>query len=223
MLLFLTVPPDSLQDIARQGISGPVKLTTTYEGPAHEKGVVLVVNPLKLPDELVWYAQPVYEVPRVPAKAIENVDFTHDTRRIIAGGGYVLRRNAAGLDVLMIYRKGMWDLPKGKLDPGETIEDCAMREVREEVGIGKLHLGEPLGATVHGYERKNAYWVKTTYWYAMETPEETFQPQAAEQIEAVSWMPWAEAVDKIGYEIFRRHMVHIEPRIKNAGAMPTAS
>lgn len=210
MLLFYTTSPNTLDEIARQGIRGPVRLTTSFETATDEDGVVLVVNPLKLPEEIVWYAHAEYRVGEVPAAAIENLNPRLETIPIAAAGGYVVREGKTGIEVLMIFRKGVWDLPKGKLDPGESIEECALREVREEVGIRALTLGASLGETVHGYERKGAYWVKTTHWYAMTTPEVSFKPQEAEQIEAVVWMPWAEAVEKIGYEIFRRHMKHVE-------------
>lgn len=215
MLLFYTSSPDTLDEISRQGIRRPVRLITSFKTALDEGGVVLVVNPLKLMEEIVWYERSEYQVEGVPPAAIENLNPHLETIPIAAGGGYVIRDGRAGIEVLMIFRKGVWDLPKGKLDAGESIEQCALREVREEVGIRYLTLGVSLGETVHGYERKGAYWVKTTHWYAMTTPEESFKPQAEEQIEAVAWMPWAEAVEKIGYEIFRRHMKHVECRLQN--------
>jgi 8-oxo-dGTP pyrophosphatase MutT (NUDIX family) len=51
---------------------------------------------------------------------------------IKAGGGIVVNEQN---EVLLIYRRGKWDLPKGKLDDGETIEECALREVKEETGL----------------------------------------------------------------------------------------
>ena len=51
-----------------------------------------------------------------------------------------------------MFRRGKWDLPKGKLDPGETLEACALREVREETGVGQLELIKFLLVTEHEYE-----------------------------------------------------------------------
>ncbi len=56
---------------------------------------------------------------------------------VTAAGGLV--ENEKG-EVLLIFRRGKWDLPKGKLDPGETIEQCAVREVEEETGLKNIEL-----------------------------------------------------------------------------------
>jgi len=107
---------------------------------------------------------------------------------IIAAGGIVMNPNQ---EILWIFRRGFWDLPKGKLDPNETIEACAVREVMEETGISHLVLGELILKTTHQYHDKylNEEVEKTTYWYAMTT--DTFQdgkPQTEEDIEAIAWV-----------------------------------
>ena len=89
---------------------------------------------------------------------------------IDAGGGVVL--NEAGA-VLMIYRRGKWDLPKGKRDEGEDIADCALREVSEETGLKKLKLAEKICDTYHIYSQNKQNLLKRTTWYKMEgTAEE---------------------------------------------------
>jgi len=130
---------------------------------------------------------------------------------LTAAGGYVVREGAAGPEVLLIFRRGAWDLPKGKLDPGETVEACALREVREEVGIGELRVLAPAGATVHGYPEGGRYLVKTTHWFFMRTPERDFTPEEREGIEQVAWVLWAEARRRLGYESLRRHMATLRP------------
>jgi 8-oxo-dGTP pyrophosphatase MutT (NUDIX family) len=107
---------------------------------------------------------------------------------IIAAGGIVMNPNQ---EILWIFRRGFWDLPKGKLDPNETIEACAVREVMEETGISHLILGELILKTRHQYQDKylNEEVEKTTYWYAMTT--DTIQdgkPQTEEDIEAIAWV-----------------------------------
>jgi 8-oxo-dGTP pyrophosphatase MutT (NUDIX family) len=107
---------------------------------------------------------------------------------IIAAGGIVMNPNQ---EILWIFRRGFWDLPKGKLDPNETIEACAVREVMEETGISHLVLGELILKTRHQYQDKylNEEVEKTTYWYAMTT--DTLQdgkPQTEEDIEAIAWV-----------------------------------
>lgn len=106
---------------------------------------------------------------------------------IDAGGGVVL--NESG-HVLMIYRRGKWDLPKGKCDEGEDIADCALREVSEETGLKKLKLGEKICDTYHVYSQNRQNLLKCTAWYRMKgTIKEDLVPQAEENIQDVRWIP----------------------------------
>ena len=77
-----------------------------------------------------------------------------------AGGGLV--RNGEG-KYLFMKRRGVWDLPKGKLDPGETIETCAVREVREETGLQDVRLDGPLLVTYHTYDENGKHILKETH------------------------------------------------------------
>ena len=108
---------------------------------------------------------------------------------IIAAGGLV--RNSKD-EILLIYRRGFWDLPKGKLDAGESIPDCAIREVQEETGLKSIELGPFICTTTHAYYDK---WLskeveKHTHWYAMQSlANETLVPQTEEDIEKIEWVP----------------------------------
>ncbi len=97
-----------------------------------------------------------------------------------------------------MYRLGHWDLPKGKLETGENIEECALREVEEECGLSGLKLGGKLTETVHEYEQNGERYVKTTHWYAMEVEGcPALTPQTEEGIEWVRWVAepeWREAL-----------------------------
>ncbi len=147
----------------------------------------------------------------VPPEHIPNLDPYLPAARVTAAGGLVVRHEADEPLLLLIFRRGAWDLPKGKLDPGETIEECALREVQEEVGIETLRIVEAAGTTVHGYPEKGRYLVKTTWWYVMETPERDFTPEEREGIEAVEWVPWREAVKRLGYESLRAFVGSLVP------------
>lgn len=106
--------------------------------------------------------------------------------RIIAAGGIV--QNEKG-EILLQLRKGKWDLPKGKLDNGESIEDCAIREVEEETGLKNIHLGELIGTTLHNYNEKGKEIEKETFWYDMRvTGEQTLVPQLEEGIHDLKWV-----------------------------------
>jgi 8-oxo-dGTP pyrophosphatase MutT (NUDIX family) len=105
---------------------------------------------------------------------------------IQAGGGVV--RNAAG-QFLFIFRRGKWDLPKGKLDEGETIEQCALREVAEECGIGGLVPGPLLTITYHTYNDAGKPILKETYWYTMDYRGDAAPvPQTEEDISEIRWV-----------------------------------
>jgi len=102
-----------------------------------------------------------------------------------AAGGKVLSNNK----VLFIYRFDKWDLPKGKLEKGETIKECALREVEEECGIDKLKIENKLETTYHIFERKNKIILKKTYWFLMKTDfSGKLIPQTEEGIEKVVFM-----------------------------------
>ena len=107
---------------------------------------------------------------------------------IIAAGGIVVNPNK---EMLWIFRRGFWDLPKGKLDPNETIEACALREVMEETGVSNLVLGDLIMTTTHLYHDKyvNTEVEKITYWYKMTTDQlQDGIPQTEEEIEAIAWV-----------------------------------
>jgi 8-oxo-dGTP pyrophosphatase MutT (NUDIX family) len=107
------------------------------------------------------------------------------SKKIIAAGGLVTNNKN---ELLMIFRRGRWDLPKGKLDEGETIEACALREVREETGIGDLELENLVGITYHEYfeKRLNEDITKETHWFAMHVNgEPKLNPQKEEDIEYI--------------------------------------
>jgi 8-oxo-dGTP pyrophosphatase MutT (NUDIX family) len=113
--------------------------------------------------------------------------------QIIAAGGLVT--NPKG-EILWIYRRGFWDLPKGKLDDGETIQTCAVREVQEETGLQNIQLHGMLCFTNHTYfdTYLNEEVVKRTYWFQMSIPnEQEGIPQSTEDIEKIEWHSLAKA------------------------------
>lgn len=104
---------------------------------------------------------------------------------IAAGGGLVKNHENK---LLVIYRRGKWDLPKGKLDDGEFIEDCALREVSEECGVKHLQIESFFQKTYHIYKLKNNYVLKETFWYKMFCGDNSeLIPQKNEGIELCKW------------------------------------
>lgn len=105
---------------------------------------------------------------------------------VIAGGGKVY--NSIG-KVLFIYRNDKWDLPKGKVESGESIELGAIREVEEETGVKGLRITRPLETTYHIFKRNGRYKIKITYWYEMQTSfDGKLVPEKNEGITKVKWL-----------------------------------
>jgi 8-oxo-dGTP pyrophosphatase MutT (NUDIX family) len=116
---------------------------------------------------------------------------------IKAAGGLVLNEKQ---EILMIFRRGKWDLPKGKLDDGETIEACAVREVKEETGLTKLDLGPLITITHHTYFDT---WLKEevmkeTHWFQMYADtNQSLIPQSSEDIETIEWVAPKNLAEKL--------------------------
>ena len=110
----------------------------------------------------------------------------HNYLEVNAAGGLVT--NGKG-EFLLIRRSGLWDLPKGHQDPGESLEDTAVREVEEETGLHGLKLGKFICTTDHCYQRDEKWYLKHTWWYAMSCPEQQeCTPQTEEDITEVRWV-----------------------------------
>ncbi len=103
---------------------------------------------------------------------------------IEAAGGFVENEEEKAL---IFYRRGSWDMPKGKIDKGETTEEAAIREVQEETGLQNLILGPLLVVTYHTYREKGKRILKKTYWYKMKTGDTVLIPQTEEGITEILW------------------------------------
>jgi len=149
----------------------------------------------------------------VPLGAIRNISPYALPLEVEAGGGVVTRIKDDRLQVLLIFRKGVWDLPKGKQDKGETVNECALREVREELGIKNLRMIKSLDVTVHVYSEDRRFKVKTTHWYQMATEETTFKPEKREGISKVKWVPWKDAEKMVGYKNLKKLLRRLKPNL----------
>lgn len=132
----------------------------------------------------------------------ENIDqiwseFQNLFRIIEAAGGLV--NNPDG-KMLFIKRLGKWDLPKGKMEKGESREESAVREIEEETGLKDVELVEFINTTYHIYiERNGEKILKCTHWFEMNfNGEDTSKPQIEEGITEVAW----KNTDQIKDEVF---------------------
>ncbi|HPB01929.1 MAG TPA: NUDIX domain-containing protein [Bacteroidales bacterium] len=114
------------------------------------------------------------------------ISFYTRMRIITAAGGTVVNENN---EVLFIFRRGRWDLPKGKIDNDETEEQAAIREVTEETGLQKISLGKRLPSTYHVYTIGKEWILKETHWFIMKASiDEKLLPQADEGITEIKWV-----------------------------------
>lgn len=104
---------------------------------------------------------------------------------LVAAGGLVKNRNGK---LLVIFRNGKWDLPKGKVEKNESCAEGALREVREETGLKKLQLISEFQRTHHTYIQNDKRILKQTVWYLMQAEDNTTVPQTEEGITQVEWI-----------------------------------
>lgn len=115
-------------------------------------------------------------------------DFYTHFVAIEAAGGIVFNPLQ---EVLLIKRLGKWDLPKGKMDSGETPEEAGLREVEEECGVNGLSIVQQLPTTYHCYKQHNHRFLKITYWYQMKIEQlQELIPQKEEHITEAIWQSW---------------------------------
>lgn len=137
----------------------------------------------------------------------ENIDeiwqeFQKLFRIIEAAGGLVIKPNG---EMLFIKRLGKWDLPKGKMEKGESREESAVREIEEETGLRDVELVQFINTTYHIYiERNGEKILKCTHWFEMNfNGEDTSKPQIEEGITEVAWKNIPQIKDEVFPSTFK--------------------
>jgi 8-oxo-dGTP pyrophosphatase MutT (NUDIX family) len=113
-------------------------------------------------------------------------------KKVSAAGGLVINQHD---ELLMIYKRSKWDLPKGHLDKNETFETCAIREIKEETGLENISVTRFIGVTEHEYYDSglHAEAVKEIHWFEIKADKnEPLHPQEEESIEWIRWVPKSE-------------------------------
>lgn len=171
-MVLATLPKEGFQPS-----SNPENLTTIYTGnPKSLLGYVDMLEKNNAFKQVTIYGKDGERLFR---------EFSSQFTLLEAAGGLVFNSEGHGL---FIYRLDTWDLPKGKIERGETPEVAAVREVQEETGLQQVELGEFLQMTYHTYRHlKKGRILKPTFWYRMTTAEQALTPQTEESIEKAEW------------------------------------
>ncbi|WP_115463249.1 NUDIX hydrolase [Winogradskyella aurantiaca] len=164
----------------------PIILTSNFEKETNHKTFLLrtvnIGKVIKLLNQTDLKAVHLYD------KDSENLlkRFLKLLPNTVAGGGKVF--NDAN-EILFIYRNDKWDLPKGRAEAKESIEETAIREVEEETGVEGLKISKPLQTTYHIFKRNGKHRIKVTYWFEMTTNYSgKLKPQIKEGITKVQWL-----------------------------------
>lgn len=203
------VPLYSYQEIIRQGeevLSARLKGDVYIENvtPRQIERIIALLEIKKLKD--------LTSITLAAEDYTFTTSFIKDQFKIIKASGGVVRKNDK---ILMIYRLGKWDLPKGKLKKKEDSLKGAKREVEEECSI-RVEVKEKLCSTWHSYIRKGKRLLKKTDWYIMYcTDDSNMQPQVEEFIDEVKWMSYKEvqkvvresyaSIREVSEEFYRLH------------------
>jgi len=125
-------------------------------------------------------------------------------KRAHSAGGVVFRRDHGGPSILLLrHESGKWMLPKGTIERGETPQEVALREVREETGISRVRVVADLGEERYFFfwRSEDAYYDKSVHYFLLEfLGGEEPAPQSEEGFVACEWVPFAEALHRITYK-----------------------
>ena len=143
-----------------------------------------IIKKLKIHDEVFLY---------YPDQKKLLKEFKEKLVTIKATGGIVTNKKN---QILFIFRKGKWDLPKGKMEKNESKKESALREVIEETGVKKLKIINFFSTTFHLIKVKREYFLKETHWYTMKTKYDgKLKPQKSEGIISAKWKTFDEALE----------------------------
>jgi 8-oxo-dGTP pyrophosphatase MutT (NUDIX family) len=185
----LTLASDSNETLSYQELPDAVQL---YYYGLH-KTLVNVIDSLEkspFPRQIILISNDVQQL---------FGDLSKLYRRIDAAGGLVRNKDA---ELLMIFRRKVWDLPKGKLDPGESFKQAAEREVIEETGLKSVKVENFLTSTFHTYRtRRRSRVLKYVEWYRMKTKHTSLDWEVEEDIEEARWID-PESILSGDYKIF---------------------
>ncbi|CAL2104383.1 NUDIX hydrolase [Tenacibaculum sp. 190130A14a] len=144
----------------------PIILTSSLK--KEEKYPVYIIKTVSISELIHKLKLGKYEGVYLYSNNLENDwnNFKKEFKVISAAGGLVLNDEN---EILFIYRGNKWDLPKGRIEKGESVKETAVREVEEECGISNISIVDFLLNTYHLFVQDNEYRLKETYWYLMKS------------------------------------------------------
>lgn len=119
--------------------------------------------------------------------------------RETSAGAVVFRRSKAGLEFLLLhYALGHWDFPKGHIDPGETEEETARREIEEETGIHRLKFVESFHETITYFYRQHGRKIfKTVVYFLVETRQKRIR--LSNEHQGHDWLEFEQALRRLTF------------------------
>jgi 8-oxo-dGTP pyrophosphatase MutT (NUDIX family) len=153
-------------------------------------GIVFLHDPYQLPEIILPFLGGCNNSLTICGNLNELWNYFQTIFQLVPAAGGVVKSSEG---YLFIFRKGKWDLPKGKIDKGESAEDAAVREVKEETGLQEVSIIKPLLSTWHIYYSEfdkpfSKPVLKETKWFLMEAaPEQVLVPETVEDIETARW------------------------------------
>jgi len=135
-----------------------------------------------------------------------------ETQKVESAGGVVFRAVNGNLEVALIKKRSLWFLPKGLIEPSETFEDAALREVKEETGLDS-DVVKKIGEIRYDFTKEKHRYFKTVHYYLLKNTGGCLQNHDSE-VDRAKWVPLSEALKMLNYALERKILRKAERMVK---------